>query len=260
MSKNQINYHTHTTRCNHADGTDQEYVLAALKAGYTELAFSDHTPWLLHSFEKGYNRMHISKMQDYVASINHLKMQYKQDIIIHLGLEAEYYRDRFDWLVELKKKHELDFLILGNHFRGYESSETYYGNYRDKTNLYKHYVEDAIDAMATNQYSIFAHPDIYFRTNNEVNSIALEAAREICVAANHFGVALEYNLGGVRYNDQTYPKHEFWEVVAKNKNISIIGVDAHRPQHLMNITMRNQAKDYLEKLGVNLVEQINFKG
>src|SRR5690554_1279421 len=172
MNKQLINYHTHTTRCNHADGTDQEYVLAAIRAGYSELAFTDHTPWLLYPYENGYNRMHISKMNDYVESINHLRMQYKQEIVIHLGVEAEYYRDRFDWLMELKKKHSLDLLILGNHFRGFESNETYYGNYRDKTNLYKHYVEDAIEAMATNQYSIFAHPDIYFRTINEVNSLA----------------------------------------------------------------------------------------
>lgn len=260
MQKKRINYHTHTTRCNHAKGSDQEYVLAAIEAGYNELAFTDHTPWLLRPFENGYNRMHISLMQDYVDSINHLKMQYKNDITIHLGVEAEYYRDRFDWLIQLKNKHNLDLLILGNHFRGYESSETYYGNYRDKTNLYKHYVEDAIEAMATNQYSIFAHPDIFFRTINDVNSLALEATQEICSAANHYDVVLEYNLGGVRYNDDTYPKHDFWEVVAKNKNISVIGVDAHDPDHLRDLAMRNQAKKTLEKLGVNLVEKIEFKG
>ncbi len=259
MKKEKINYHTHTKRCNHANGTDQDYVLAAISAGYTELSFSDHTPWLLRPFENGYNRMHISHMQDYVDSINHLKMQYKNDITINLGVEAEYYRDRFDWLLELKTKHNLELLILGNHFRGYESSETYYGNYRDKTNLYKHYVEDAIEAMATNQYSIFAHPDIFFRTINEANSLAIEATQEICDAANYYNVALEYNLGGVRYNDQTYPKSEFWEIVAKNKNISVIGVDAHRPEHLEDVKMRNQAKIYLEGLGVNLVEKIEFK-
>ena len=43
MNKN--NYHTHTTRCYHASGKDEEYVKAAIKAGIKELGFSDHTPW-----------------------------------------------------------------------------------------------------------------------------------------------------------------------------------------------------------------------
>lgn len=39
MNKN--NYHTHTTRCYHASGKDEEYVKAAIKAGIKELGFSD---------------------------------------------------------------------------------------------------------------------------------------------------------------------------------------------------------------------------
>ena len=35
MNKN--NYHTHTTRCFHAIGKDEEYVKAAIKAGIKEL-------------------------------------------------------------------------------------------------------------------------------------------------------------------------------------------------------------------------------
>lgn len=31
------NYHTHTTRCMHAIGSEEEYILAAISAGYTEL-------------------------------------------------------------------------------------------------------------------------------------------------------------------------------------------------------------------------------
>ena len=41
----KTNYHTHTKRCMHACGKDEEYVLAAIANGYEELGFSDHTPW-----------------------------------------------------------------------------------------------------------------------------------------------------------------------------------------------------------------------
>ena len=38
------NYHTHTYRCRHASGTEEEYIYQALDGGLEELGFSDHTP------------------------------------------------------------------------------------------------------------------------------------------------------------------------------------------------------------------------
>ena len=33
----------------HATGSDEDYVLGAIKGGYQELGFSDHTPWKYHT-------------------------------------------------------------------------------------------------------------------------------------------------------------------------------------------------------------------
>ena len=41
----KYNYHTHTSRCFHAKGKDEEYVLAAIEAGFDEIGFADHTAW-----------------------------------------------------------------------------------------------------------------------------------------------------------------------------------------------------------------------
>ena len=37
------NYHTHTTRCRHATGTDEEYVLQAIDGGLQESGFEMET-------------------------------------------------------------------------------------------------------------------------------------------------------------------------------------------------------------------------
>ena len=37
----KVNYHTHTSRCGHATGTDEQYVCAAIRQGFDELGFSD---------------------------------------------------------------------------------------------------------------------------------------------------------------------------------------------------------------------------
>ena len=36
--------HNHTTRCHHATGTEEEYVLAAIAGGLESFGFSDHAP------------------------------------------------------------------------------------------------------------------------------------------------------------------------------------------------------------------------
>ncbi|NLA78003.1 MAG: histidinol-phosphatase [Erysipelothrix sp.] len=255
----KINYHTHTTRCKHAYGSDEAYVMAAIKAGYDELGMSEHSPWVLHPGETAAYRMELEDMDDYMQSMRTLREKYKDQITIHIGLEAEYFRDRFDWLVDFKKQHALDFIIFGNHNRDRISYHTYYGDYHAPDLLLDHYVEDAIEAMSTGFYSIFAHPDLYFKTLNVVNQDTLAAAQALCEAANHYQVPLEYNLGGFRYGDNAYPKAAFWEIAAKNKNVTIIGVDAHDPDHLLDDKARSDAQAYLHKIGVNLVEAIEFK-
>ena len=74
----KANYHTHTARCGHAEGTDEEYVLAAIERGFDELGFSDHVPW---PYKNGYVhptvRMHISQMPEYLASVRALAEKYR---------------------------------------------------------------------------------------------------------------------------------------------------------------------------------------
>ena len=40
------NYHTHTTRCGHASGTEREYIERALANGVEYMGFSDHSTFV----------------------------------------------------------------------------------------------------------------------------------------------------------------------------------------------------------------------
>ena len=65
----RTNYHTHTTRCLHATGSDEEFVLSAIKGGYQELGFSDHTPWKYHTDYVSDIRMTPEELPEYVESL-----------------------------------------------------------------------------------------------------------------------------------------------------------------------------------------------
>ena len=127
----KANYHTHTARCGHATGTDEDYVLAAIEQGFDELGFSDHVPW---PYQDGYThpsvRMRVDQMPGYLNSVRALAAQYKDKIHILTGFECEYFPDYMNWLADMRAENHLDYLILGNHFDHDDEYGMYFGNIR----------------------------------------------------------------------------------------------------------------------------------
>ena len=70
------NYHTHTTRCQHAEGEDRQYIEAAIQAGYKILGISDHCPWVFQDGYVSHIRMTPSQMDEYFSSFDLLKKEY----------------------------------------------------------------------------------------------------------------------------------------------------------------------------------------
>ena len=113
----KANYHTHTARCGHAEGTDEQYVLAAIGAGYDTLGFSDHVPYPYKSgFANVGVRMTMDKLPGYLRSVRALKEKYVGKIRILSGFECEYFPEYMGWMADMKAENKLDYLILGNHY------------------------------------------------------------------------------------------------------------------------------------------------
>ena len=113
----KTNYHTHTYRCKHAMGNDERIVERAINAGIDILGFSDHNPW--PHFPAGYDshvRMEPQYLSEYCESVNRLREKYKNQIEIHLGLEAEYFPHHMQELMDLKAEHHIEYLIFGAHY------------------------------------------------------------------------------------------------------------------------------------------------
>ena len=87
----KANYHTHTMRCKHAMGKDEDYIRAAIAAGYDQIGFSDHTPWPYASGFVSGVRMDPSELEEYVRSLRALGEKYKDQIRVLVGLECEYF-------------------------------------------------------------------------------------------------------------------------------------------------------------------------
>ncbi len=248
------NYHTHTTRCHHAMNTEEQYIIEAIKAGYTELGFSDHTPW---HYQSGYiptMRMKDYELEQYIQTLRKLKEKYKNQISIKIGLEVEYFEEKLPWLKEQIKKYDIDYCILGHHF--YKSDETgiYYGNPVTKEQLVE-YVDDSLKGMDTGLFSYFAHPDL--PNYPESDPFFKEQMRRICIHAKKIDMPLEFNVLGFQ-EKRHYPTDTFFNLVKEYQNDVIIGIDAHSAKSLNNKEEYHHVKEKLEKKGINVIDTIKF--
>ena len=248
----KANYHTHTWRCNHAEGNEQQYVENALKAGLEVLGFSDHTPY---PFPNGYRssfRMLPEQLGGYVETVLQLRERYARRIEIPLGLEAEYYPKHFQKLLALLRDYPMDYLILGQHFVGNEYDAPYNGVGSEDVDLLRRYVHQSCDAMNTGLFTYFAHPDlIHFRGSTR---LFRQYMKDICVEAKSCGVPLEFNLLGLA-GRRHYPTWTFWELAAEEGCDVILGRDAHHPNALLDEKPEQEALQMLGSLGITPMER-----
>jgi len=254
------NYHTHTTRCMHASGTEEEYVLQAIEAGFGLLGFSDHTPWPYEDDFVGNYHMAMNQYPDYRDTVLALKKKYEGQIQIRLGLECEYFPAYISWLQEEKAKGALDYLIMGNHFHTADNGGQYQGDLNTPS-LLRAGADMLIKGMETGLYMYVCHPDLVLRAYPKFDENALAAARDICRASVALDVPLEYNLLGVAYGKRGmhtglgYPCGQFWEVAAQEGVTAVIGADVHRLEQLRDLTSWHEAEALLDSLGMKRMER-----
>ena len=250
------NYHTHTLRCNHATGTEEEYILKAIERGIKILGFSDHTPYFFEGDHYSYFRMRPHLLDDYVDTINALKEKYKDKIEIHLGVEVEYYPTPFNRLLELLRSKGIEYMILGQHFVGDEVNEPYCGRENDSDENLARYVSQTIEGMKTGLFTYLAHPDLLWYTGAD-ETYTREMSR-LCAAAKELDMPLEINLLGLA-TGRNYPNEKFWRIAAKYGCKAILGCDAHSPQEMANTEIAKKGRKFAEDLGLNLIDTVELK-
>ncbi len=248
----KVNLHTHTYRCYHAKGTDEEYVEAAIAAGYQKLGFSDHTPFPYDSGFFNGDKMEIDQLEDYISSVEGLREKYRGEIEILLGLECEAVERFFPFLQSVRKR--MDYLILGNH--GDKEFENFFGNMKEPSQLW-HYLETAVKGMETGLFLYLAHPDLMLRRYPVFDETAAQVSRELCREANRLHMPVEYNLMGIYRGTEDgcvgYPSRDFWRIAAEENVTAVVGVDAHSPDMLREMDV-SEAQNTLRSWGVRVLE------
>ena len=245
------NYHTHTVRCRHAKGSDEDYIRRAMEAGIKYLGFSDHAPFV---FPDGYENLYRVQMCDaesYVRELNILREKYKNDIQISIGFEMEYYPRYFDEMLKIARNMGAEYLVLGQHFilSEHPNGVGSIGPTDSEEHL-RIYVDEVIEGMKTGVFSYVAHPDLVCFTGDD--KIYSSEISRLCLASKELDIPLEINLAGVRCN-KFYPNEKFWKIVGDMGSPVTIGYDAHSSKDFLNKEQLNRAAYLIRKYHLNYI-------
>ena len=250
------NYHTHTWRCNHAGGREEDYVRNAVARKFEILGFSDHTPYIFPgSYESGF-RMLQNQLEDYCHVVRKLQEHFAGQIRIPLGVEMEYYPAYFNETLALLRDAGIEYLLLGQHFVGNEIDEHYSGNPTGDVSILKKYCFQVADAMQTGLFTYLAHPDlIHFRGDARQYR---EHMRLVCTEARNCGIPLEVNMLG-HWSGRQYPNPAFWEIAAEEGCSIVMGCDAHAPEHLKKEDTEQQLLRMIGHYGLKLLDRVDLR-
>jgi len=191
----RIDLHNHTIRCNHAEGTVDEYIQRAIALGIDVYGFSEHAPM---DFDPKY-RLKFEEMEAYTSDILTAKETYKNDIDILLGYEVDWLPGHMD---EQVLNAKVDYLIGSVHFIDKWSFDNpeFIGEWKNKNidEIWQAYFE-ATEAMAkSGKFDIVGHLDLIkvfkFMPKQDVRGLAKNALTAIKEA----NMVMEINTAGLR--------------------------------------------------------------
>lgn len=246
------NYHTHTARCGHASGGDEEYILRAISCSIRDMGFSDHMPL---SFADGHEsgfRVPIAQVGDYMASLSALREKYKDKINLRIGFEMEVYPSRFDEMVASAREYGAEYLLLGQHMIGEEWPDGFYviKGSEDPAQLME-YTDCVVMGIESGLFTYVAHPDLFCYTGND-HAFYEEQVLRICNAALAHNVPLEINLLGIR-GKRHYPQDKFWAIAGQAGCPVTFGFDSHKPEDAYDEASIAVAKDMVRRFGLNYI-------
>ena len=247
------NYHAHTYRCRHASGTQREYVEEAIRAGFKVFGFSDHTPYPFNNgYESGF-RMSPAELEGYVRETLDLRDEYKDDIEIHVGLEAEYYPKHFEDLLRLCEQYPVEYLLLGQHFLGNEYDGVHSAGRNTDETVLKAFCDQMGEALDTGKFLYVAHPDMFRFQGDE--ALYEKYMHGFCRKMKACGVPGEINFLGL-LEDRHYPNPKFWRIAGEEGLDVVFGLDAHAKDRIDLPQCEEKARKIVAENGLHLIERI----
>jgi histidinol-phosphatase (PHP family) len=227
-----IDYHVHTSLCNHANGTMEQYVRRAVEIGLTEICFLDHLT--LH--EKGRRlSMTPAELPFYYHAARHLANQYKDRIQVKVGLEVDILPGYVDQIKKIISPFAFDVIAGSVHFiEDINIVSTKQHDPRcekaDMEYICENYLKNLDKMIDADMVDLICHLDVIKKFGRRLPTIFDQIFDEILSKISYKKITLELNTSG--YNHAASEFYPATPLLTKcfEKGIHItLGSDAHTP-------------------------------
>lgn len=233
-----ITTHTHTCFTDHGEGTVEELVSAAVAAGITTLAITEHFPMTDAFDPKHYLAMPAARVDEYVQAIEQARADHPTIEII-TGCELDWLGDDED-----RTLAEADFapfkLILGSvHFvdRWPFDDPAQRGRWDEvgADEIWRRYFEVWCEAVTsrTAPFQVMAHPDLAKKFNYYPSFDPQPLYNDAAEACASSGRMVEVNTSGMHYAcKEMFPAPALLAAFCRAGVPCTVGTDAHKPEHV----------------------------
>ena len=228
--KIRVDLHNHTTRCNHAEGTVDEYIQRAIALGIDIYGFSEHAPM---DFDEKY-RLPFCDIDAYFNDILSAKEKYKNEIDILLGYEVDWLPGHMDERVLHAK---VDYLIGSVHFIDKWSFDNpaFIGEWKNKNidEIWQAYFEATEAMVKSGKFDIVGHLDLIkvfkFMPKRDIRILA----KPVLKAIKKSNMVIEINTAGLRKPiGELYPSPALLEEVYSLGIPITFSSDAHAVEQI----------------------------
>jgi histidinol-phosphatase (PHP family) len=230
-------YHVHTFRCGHAGGASRDFVRRAVERGLSEIAFTDHIPLYFLPPEARDPKLAMPEadLEGYLAEVAALAEEFRGQIPVRLGLEADYaeghetalaaWLDRADWDLVLGSVH----WVAGDWIDAPESAHRRFER-EGAEELYREYYRLLARAASTGLFDVLTHFDLPKKHGHRPPRELEKAEDEAIEAARASGCAVEISSAGLRKPvGEAYPEARLLRrLVAAGVPVTFSS-DAHAP-------------------------------
>lgn len=250
-------YHLHTKISPDSKATLDEMCKAALKAGLSEIAVTDH-------FEcNGWNGSNDTSYYDEKFSldeINRSRKQYQDQLKIIHGVELGQATQELQLAEGLLARNDFDFILASMHnIRGKE--DFYFLDYikDDKYLLFDRYLDELVELTKWGQFDVLAHityPQRYIVGDRKLDFNLTkfeEKIRFLFQKVVESGKGIEINTSGLRQKiGETLPGSYILNLYKQEGGeIITIGSDSHRPSDV-GAGIR-EARDLAKSIGFKYI-------
>lgn len=225
-----IDYHIHTSFSADSEAPMEDVIKSAISKGLNEIAFTDHV-----DFDERYTHPDYNL---YIPYLNDLKLKYKKDITIRLGLEVGLENTKANLVNRITSAFPFDFIIGSSHsvrcLDLYFDQQEYFSA-RTKQEAYNTYFDEMLLNINTcTDFCVYGHLNFISRygmyDDNSLDYMEFAPAIDrVLKALIERGKGIEINTSGFRYGiDNCYPDIEILKrYKALGGEIITVGSDAH---------------------------------